>query len=253
MAWLRNIRIRPTSRPSAIVDPLTPVLAQGLATARGARAADLRAHLGWADMLRSRDGAADTDPDAQFRRALADDPGNVYANAMRAHFLAQHNRGDEAMALFATAVASGRDREFVRQLQLGAWLWRGGYSVRALQTVNDMRKRGETLTGDQRSALWSPLYFANLISYEDDRTFLAALPGSEQLATYDWLFRSRATREKPRRGATSGRSCNCRRASASRRSAHSKRCAELVASRQGGRILDLTQRALAELKKKKAP
>ena len=205
-------------------------------------------------MLRGRDGAADTDPDAQFRRALADDPGNVYANAMRAHFLAQRNREDEAAALFATAVASGRDREFVRRLQLGAWLWRAGYSVRALQTVNDMRKQGETLTGDQRSALWSPLYFANLISYEDDRTFLAALPGSEQLATYDWLF------PQPR---NEGETASWRyirailQLQAGQReqaiSALEALRAELVANRQGGRILDLTQRALAELKKKKAP
>ena len=255
MAWLRNIRIRSDKQTfSDIVDPLTPVLAEGLATASGERAADLRAHLGWADMLRGRDGAADTDPDAQFRRALADDPGNVYANAMRAHFLAQRNREDEAAALFATAMASGRDREFVRRLQLGAWLSRAGYSARALQTVNDMRKQGETLTGDQRSVLWSPLYFANLISYEDDRTFLAALPGSEQLATYDWLF------PQPR---NEGETASWRyiRAILQLQAGHREQAtktlealrAELVASRQGGRILDLTQRALAELKKKKAP
>lgn len=39
-----------------VVDPLTPALAQALATAGGARAADLLAHLGWADFLRSQDG-----------------------------------------------------------------------------------------------------------------------------------------------------------------------------------------------------
>ena len=253
MAWLRNVRIRSDKQTfSEVVDPLTPALVQGLATARGARAADLRAHLGWADMLRGRDGAADADPDAQFRRALADDPGNAYANAMRAHFLAQRNREDEAAALFATAVASGRDREFVRQLQLGAWLRRTGYSARALQTVNEMRKQGETLTGDQRSALWGQ-YFFNLISIEDDPAFLAALPGPDQLATYDWLF------PQPRNDGETAQWRYVRailQLQAGQReqaiNALEALRAELVAKRQGGRILDLTQRTLAQLKKKGA-
>ncbi|HTN48837.1 MAG TPA: toll/interleukin-1 receptor domain-containing protein [Burkholderiaceae bacterium] len=255
MAWLRNVRIRADKQTFGdVVDPLMPVLVQGLATAQGERAADLRAHLGWADMLRGRDGDA-TDPDAHFRRALQDSPGNVYANAMRAHFLAQRNREEEAAAHFATAVASGRDRAFVRELQLAAWMWRAGYSLRALRTVNEMRVQNEPMSAEWRSALWSRLYVANLFSAEDDRAFLAALPGVDQLATFDWLF------PKPRSDSEMAQ-WRYIRAILQLQAGHRQQAiaalealrAELVAAKQPGRTLDLTQRALLQAGvKKKGP
>ena len=189
MQWLRDIRVRAdTESFTVIINRLSPTLVAGLATARGQRAADLRAHLGWGDALRAREGAADANPDAHFRRALEDDADNVYANAMRAHYLAVRNREEEAVVHFRAAVAANRDRPFVRSLQIGAWLWRAGYAPHAVHTANDMRIAGERPTAAQVNALWGPLYFSQLFNADDPARFLAILPGDEHLATFEWLF-----------------------------------------------------------------
>jgi len=252
MAWLRDVRVRSDKQTFGdIVNPLLPVLVEGLTTASGERAADLRAHLGWADVLRGRDSEV-TDPDALFRRAMEDSPGNVYANAMRAHFLAQSNREQEAAAHFAAAIAAQRDRAFVRRMQLGAWLWRAGYNLRALQTVNDMRLQGEALSQDQRYSLWSPLYSAGLISVDDDRAFLAALAPADHLATFDWLYpQSRNDSETAQwryvRALLQLQAGQREQAIAALEALR----AELLADRQPGRTLDLTQRALSRAGVKK--
>jgi tetratricopeptide (TPR) repeat protein len=249
MSWLREIRVRQdTESFTAIVNRVTPRLVEGLATARGRRAADLRAHIGWGEALRAREGAADANPDAHFRRALEDEPDNVYANAMRAHFLAVRNREEEAVVHFRTAVAADRDRPFVRRLQLGAWLWRAGYAPHVVRAVDEMRRNGEAISPEHRSALWSPIYTAWLFNADDDTRFLAILPADDHLATFDWLY------PQPRQEGETAVWRYCRamlQANAGRREAA---VAELRALRdelrsrgQSGRALDQTQRALKRL------
>ena len=86
LRWLREMRATrggPTPRSFAEqVAVVQPVLLQALASAQGQRAADLRAHLGWAAFLLAREGAAGGDPSALWQQALQDEPGNVYAHAM---------------------------------------------------------------------------------------------------------------------------------------------------------------------------
>ena len=86
MRWLREIRVREGKETfTDIVNRVLPVLAEGAASARGQRAADLHAHMGWANFLRRREGAGGLDPQAQYQKALAEEPSNVYAHAMWAH------------------------------------------------------------------------------------------------------------------------------------------------------------------------
>jgi hypothetical protein len=249
MAWLRGIRVRAdTESFTAIVNRLTPTLVSGLPGVKGQRAADLRAHLGWGDMLRAREGAADANPDAHFRRALEDDADNVYANAMRAHFLAQRNREAEAVVHFRTAVAAQRDRPFVRSLQFGAWLWRAGYAPHAVRVANEMRIAAERPTAEQINALWSPIYFSRLFNADDPAEFLAVLPADEHLATFEWLYPT------PRHDGERAAWVYCHAmlmANAGRRgeavAALSHLRDELRASQSSGRALDQTQAALKRL------
>lgn len=249
MRWLRDIRVRSdTESFTAIVNRLLPTLVAGLASAQGGRAADLRAHIGWGDNLRAREGASDATPDAHFRRALEDDPDNVYANAMRAHYLAVRRRPDEAVVHFRTAVAANRDRPFVRRMQLGAWLWSGDYGPHAVRAVNDVRLSGEALTPEQRSGLWSPIYFSQLFNVQDDAGFLALLSGDDHLRTFDWLF------PQPRHEGEAAVWRYCRAvllANAGQRDAAISALTalrnELQANKQTGRVLDQTQRALKRL------
>jgi hypothetical protein len=249
MSWLRDIRVRgDTESFTAIVDRVMPSLVEGLAAAGAGRAADLRAHIGWGEALRAREGAVDANPDAHFRRALADEPDNVYANAMRAHFFAVRNREEEAESHFRAAVAADRDRPFVRRLQLGAWLWRASYAPHAVRVVDQMRRNGEAISPEQRSALWSPIYYSWLFNADDDARFLAILPPDDHLATFDWLY------PQPRQEGEAAVWRYCRavlQAHAGQREAATAELRalrdELLARRQTGRALDQTQRALKRL------
>jgi len=67
MRWLREIRVRVGEQTFAdIVKRVQPTLVSGLVDAKGQRAADLFAHLGWADYLLTREGAIAGDPAAHF-------------------------------------------------------------------------------------------------------------------------------------------------------------------------------------------
>jgi hypothetical protein len=249
MSWLRDIRVRSdTESFTAIVNRVTPVLVESLATASGRRAADLRAHVGWGEVLRWREGAADASPDAHFRRALQDEPDNVYANAMRAHFLAVRQRDDEAVVHFRTAVAADRDRPYVRRMQIGAWLWRAGTAPHAVRAVDEMRRNGEALGPEARNALWSQVYHPWLFNADDDARFLAILPGEDHLATFDWLY------PEPRHEGESAVWRYCRAVLQANAGKRADAVAELtalrndlVARRQSGRALDQTHRALKRL------
>ena len=192
MDWLENASVNPDQQKfSDITDKLTPVLDRAVASAEGTRKADLLAHLGWAAFLRSRDGASGTVPDDYYRRALAADPQNACAHAMLGHWLLR-NGGHllDAEQQFAQALASGQRREFVRQLQLAGLndFNSEAAEIELVNVLNAMRKNGEPVDSRTRHAAWSVYYF-NLDPGSARRPqFLAALPPTEQLATFNWLF-----------------------------------------------------------------
>jgi TIR domain len=178
-----------------VVDPLTPVLYQALETARGARAADLLAHLGWADFLRSRDGVSGLRPESFYRRAIEQDPDNPYANAMWGHWILwQRGSLAEAQARFHRPLASGREREYVRRLQIVALMLFADAPLEfeAVRVANEMRGNGEPVpTNDAERRIWREywdLYSHHLLSGTQQEAFLAILPPTEHLATFRWLL-----------------------------------------------------------------
>jgi hypothetical protein len=87
MSWLRGAEVRQGEASfTQLVAPLRPLLTRALAAAPdSARAADLRAHLGWADFLAWLDSRSPSlDPTAAYSAALVQDRGNAYAEAMTA-------------------------------------------------------------------------------------------------------------------------------------------------------------------------
>lgn len=191
MTWLREMRIVGDKETfSALVSRVQPVLAQGLARASGQRRADLRAHLGWAEFLRSRDGVSSGDPKAQYEAALADDAGNVYAHAMWAHHQVwTTGRLDaEAEQHYAAAARSPRAREWVRGMQLAsAWQHRGLYPY-AAWVADDMRRQGETPAAARRERLRSHGFDSMVWTARDRADLLRRVPAADLQATYDWLF-----------------------------------------------------------------
>lgn len=252
MQWLREIRVQVGKQTfTDIVGLVEPALVEQLTGATGSHAADLRAHLGWADYLRGRDGAADAKPSTHYRRALVDDPANVYAHAMWGHNLMMAGEERAAVEHFDAAVAAKRERAFVRNMQLSSSLSRIGLVHYAVRVADSMRRSEESMTSGQRSRLWSLGYYALLLNAAVDvrAGFLALLPAADHLATFDWLY--------PDASATGSEAdawqfcravlmANAGQTAAARQILQSIK-SRLEASKGDGLLLDETRRQLAKL------
>ena len=204
MEWIRNVRFESgTSTFTDAIKPALTVIDAALASATGARKADLQAHSGWAAFLMWRDGNRQLDPAEWYRDALTTDPANPYANAMLAHWMLF--RGDDvdgAGRLFEAALRSGRAKEAVRSLQWSAFGdTRTPETSRELVRLADaMRREAERLTARQAQLAWAPYYFALSRSREVDRqAMLDALPPDEHIKTLAWAFDDYAAGDESRR------------------------------------------------------
>jgi len=187
--WVRNVSVAPPQKFAEVVDKLLPPLYRTAQRSKGVDAADALAHIGWANFLKSRDGALKLDIDGKYRKALQLDPDNPFAHAMWGHWLIVNgNHIAEAQQHFAAALKSGRERKYVRELQLAALQWVGAdeNQVELIRVCNEMRKENDLLPEATRSRLLSKIYFMNR------DTVLAKLdqilPADEHLATFQWLM-----------------------------------------------------------------
>jgi hypothetical protein len=123
MEWLRHAHVAEKESWSEFADQFLPLLVHGATSARGVRKADLLAHIGWAYFLAEKESPRDLDPVPQYQQALALDPKNPYAHAFWGHWILwEHGPLAEAQKQFTGAIASGRDRAFVRYIELTAYM-----------------------------------------------------------------------------------------------------------------------------------
>jgi hypothetical protein len=256
MRWLREIRARAEKETfTDIVERVLPTLAEGAAAATGQRSADLQAHLGWADHLRSREGMGGLDPQAHYRKALALDADNVYAHTMWGHqTLVQRGPIDEARRHFSVALASARERAWVRTMQFAALLYYtpGPVTIEAAQAANEMRKLGEPIDPRLSERLWTYVYYDNLLSRERRDSFVAAIHDADAVATFLWLFPEAEVRPD-RRAMWRYLLASLEEAAGDRSGARARFEAlreEFKREGSSGRIVDMT---LAALKRLQAP
>ena len=256
MRWLREIRVQAEKDSfTAIVERVLPVLAEGAAAASGQRAADLEAHMGWADHLRSREGIGGLDPQAHYRQALALDADNVYAHTMWGHLtMVQRGPIEEALRRFSVALAGGREHTWVRSMQFAALLYYapGSGQVEAARAANDMRRRGESVDTAPRDRLWTYVYYDTLLTRERRDPFVAAIHDADAVATFLWLFPEADVRPD-RRALWRYFLASLEEAAGDRASARARFEAlrdELKREGSSGRIVDMT---LAALKRLQAP
>lgn len=196
MTWIEDIRIprrgldevAPQAR--VIFDRLTPVLESGLSTAKGYRAADVVAHLGWLNFMKSNITGQDGIVESHLREALRMDPENVYANAMLGEWLLMPRANlEEAKAHFATALKSGKAKDFVRGCQLEGMIYNDepGVLAELIRVANQMRKDNDPIGDDDRSRIHSN--FSMVVGTDAElREVVSAAPPDEVWATYEWVY-----------------------------------------------------------------
>jgi hypothetical protein len=196
MVWLDNIRVRSGVETfTGIVSKVEPVLARCAVSEELSRRADCLAYIGWGDFLRQREGNATRDPVESYRAAIAVDAQNPFAHAMWGFETVRSGKPlREAKAHFAAAFASGRERAYVRHLEIAALLWRRDSEAEdeLIRVLNDARLAGENLATDRTSRsdpsrVWD-VYYGRVISPHDIESFLASVPPPDHLATFQWLF-----------------------------------------------------------------
>ena len=193
MAWLENARVNSSVGPKTfgdIANPLENALEQRALSAKGVELATVKAHIGWARFLKSRDGIAVSGILDEFTQALAIDPSNAYAHVMRGFFIVWKG-GPVGLAQtdFDAALASGVDPDFCDRMILAALtnFHTDAHRFAAIQYANVIRKTKRPIDGDAKErVLWAyedglgdPPYLANVAQL---------LPLDEQIANLDWLL-----------------------------------------------------------------
>jgi tetratricopeptide (TPR) repeat protein len=253
MRWLRDMRaVAGKQTFSEQVAQAQPLLLQGMArAAANERMANLRAHIGWGEYLRSRDGIAGVDPVPHWKRALAEDPGNAYAHAMWARqLLDKPGRFDEARTHFAAAVSSGQNRPFVRALQFNTLLPGPNEDpAYALAVADEMRRGKEAIRPDHRDRFWTNAFGMRMLEPDARAAVLSSLPPPDLLATFIWLFPDAEVSLERRpmwRFNLASLQANKGDTAAARKVFQSL-AGELQAKGQVGRLLDEAERGLAQL------
>jgi tetratricopeptide (TPR) repeat protein len=193
MAWLEDIHAAGSEKFSDVTKKLEPVLTEAVATMKpGPERADLRAHLGWAYFLESRENRFDLDPAVPYAAAIAEDPNNPYAHAMWGHWILWQNcdQISEAEGHFAEAMQANRLGDYVRKMQLAALLncHDEEAEAEAIKVANAMRL--EQRKPDDWSRHHILGQYAELM-YEPNgseaKKIVSAVPAEQHVATFHWL------------------------------------------------------------------
>ncbi len=193
--WLRNMRANEkvgswTENTLRIL----PILSKVAITAEGEYLADIYAHMGWADFLRLRDGNFSLNPEIYYKKALAVDPGNAYANTMLGHWLYWQNKDVERGAKhYQIAIKNGRDLKYTRHVQFSSYKNLSYINVEILKLLNEMKLNGETIDNEIATYVLKLLFLGTgfqrfseaLMSGESIRS---SLTPKDELTLFEWLW-----------------------------------------------------------------
>ena len=178
MVWVRDIRTD-NKQFRDTIDKLKTVLYRGAASEDQHNAAMISAHIGWADIKYSQWARSSSrtfeemkaikfmDIERHFKRSLSLDPENLYGNAMYGYWLlrykAPHKYGTERVELaakhFQKALDLEKSQEYVRSLQMSAYLYSGNLEakIKAYETAILILDKGETFSQSDRNNIKNDL------------------------------------------------------------------------------------------------
>ncbi len=188
MVWVREMTVRAPETFATAVRPLLECLYLNATTAQGIRAADIHAHIGWANFLRFRETNEDLKIQEEYATAVALDGTNPFANAMWGHWLATRRRPlEEVKARFRLALSTARERAFVQHIRIAAldWLRTPASALEMIRMADEMRRNHEDLPSDDRGRVYSAAYV--YVGRDDGSALLEVLPPKDHLATFRWL------------------------------------------------------------------
>jgi tetratricopeptide (TPR) repeat protein len=191
MLWLETAHGTANRSFTDTANQLLPVLDGSLAKAKGTAAADILAHIGWANFLRYRDGTREgVDVDGSLQRALSIDETNPYAHAISGFWILwQGGNIDSANEHFAAALALGRERAYVRGIQIAALTNRQQEDAdkTLLRVASQMRKNGESMSQHDRDSTLFNVFNVRLHDRDELVAMLWVLPPADTEATVNWL------------------------------------------------------------------
>jgi hypothetical protein len=191
MKWLEDVHISSAAGPKTfgeVVDPLKAALIQRLPGTHGRLNADMRAHIGWANFLRYRDGRPQTDIAEEFDAAIAEDSDNLYGHVMRGFWTLWNGNIDKARPDLAVAMKSDVDPAYSDGLIMAALTNKTSdeFQAASIEYADAIRLAGRNIDDHAKGQLlWYYSMWirdANLLG-----RFAKTLPPSEQLVFLEWL------------------------------------------------------------------
>jgi hypothetical protein len=205
MAWLQDVwRQKDKKTYTEIIDPLILTLARGAGDEDHERAADVLAHIGWANCLRLRDEKAEYEVDGYFNQALEFERDNTYANLFRGYWLINdYNKTEDdgsklpnAMAHFSKALKTGENLHFVTKWLLlaltGSYVT--GADVEAIKAANELRKLNKTVDPSAKLSVLGEFNMLRNFPFTEGSLLsrlLADLSVQEIKDTYLWLMQDK--------------------------------------------------------------
>lgn len=189
LSWLQVMRVTLPATFTEAVKPLVECLYQALVEAKGTRAADIHAHIGWANAMKWRETRIEQGIETEYAEAIKLDPTNPYAHAMWGHWLATQSKPlEEITNHFHLAHRSGRASRFVASLEIYALGQDDEDLERArgmLRLADRLRQARINLDVETRSKIVGVVYERHGKKHTEE--VVAMLPATEHLATFLWV------------------------------------------------------------------
>jgi hypothetical protein len=202
MKWLEDVHVSSTTGPKSfteVADPLKAALLERLPATKGRDHADIRAHIGWANFLRYRDGSPKTDIAEEFDAAIAEDPDNFYGHLLRGFWSLWNGDIAKARPDLAIAMQSTVDPAYSDGMIMAGFTnsTSDDFMAAAIEYADKIRAAGRMIDDHAKGQL---LWYYSMCLH--DKNLLAAfgktLPANEQIAFLGWLKQGDVTASNKR-------------------------------------------------------